>query len=129
VVHQLRVGFEGETECLDADEFALPVEVGRDDELVGLFGQRAYRFGNTLLGDVLLDLRVYEAGGLDLLPVGVLFRVLRVQDVALETDRYTLLAIPGEGVVRHRPVLTILDRSFGEELGYLFCRIRFFRDY
>jgi hypothetical protein len=49
VVHELRVRLECEAEGLDADQLALAVEVGRDDDLVGLFGERAHRLGDALL--------------------------------------------------------------------------------
>ena len=68
---ELGVGVEHLLERLEPDQLALAVEVGRDHELVGLFGDFLDRFDDVFVGRLLDQLGVDQIVEVRLLPVRV----------------------------------------------------------
>ena len=86
------VGVEHLLQGLEPDQLALAVEVGRDHQLVGLFGDFLDRFDDVFVGRLLDQLGVDQVVQVRLLPVRVALGEGGAEHVALEADRHLLAA-------------------------------------
>ena len=97
---ELGVGVEHLLQGLEPDQLALAVEVGRDHQLVGLFGDFLDRFDDVFVGRLLDQLGVDQVVQVRLLPVRVALGEGGAEHVALEADRHVVAVGVAPGVER-----------------------------
>jgi hypothetical protein len=104
---------------LHADQLALAVVVGRDDDLPGVLRDLADRLHDVLVGRLLHDPGVDQLVEIGLLPVRVVVGERRAEDMALEADRHVVAGAVRPGVKRHLVRGVGLRLAAAQDLGDL----------
>ncbi len=117
---QLGVGVEHLLQGLEPDQLALAVEVGRDHQLVSLFGDFFDRFDDVFVGRLLDQLGVDQVVQVGLLPVRVALGEGGAEHVALEADRRVFVAaVVGPGIERDFEGFVFAGAALAEDVGDL----------
>jgi hypothetical protein len=117
---ELGVGVEHLLQGLEPDQLALAVEVGRDDQLVGLFGDFFDRFDDVFIRRFLDQLGVDQVVQVGLLPIRVPLGEGRAEHVALEADRHVVAVGVAPGVERDFEAFVRAVAAVAQGLGDLF---------
>ena len=126
------VGVRGDDllQCLEADQLALAVVVGRDHEVVGVGGDLLQGSDDVLVRGLLDQVGVDQVARIRLLPVVVGLGEGGLEDVALQADRHLVYAaLVGPLVVGRPEGGALLGGSAAQDLGDLLRAVVLLGDY
>ena len=127
---EVRVGLDDLQQCLEADQLALAVVVGRDHEVVGVGGDLLQGADHVLVRRLLDQVGVDQVARIRLLPVVVGLGEGGIEDVALEADRHLVDAVlVGPLVVGRLEGGALLGGSAAQDLGDLLRAVVLLGDY